>query len=174
MVLGDLRAHCSFATGVRETEASCAVAMAAQGGASRGLQGRDGRPGGLRRALRPGPGGHSPPAPTVSRTPLDGDGIDPQAVPLRVALTLGGGPGAGSQAGAPGGGRLVADFGGSSPGAGAINCPLPFTRSVVYACVRCLLGQDLPNNGGYFEPSTSWPRRGRSSTPSPAPSRPAA
>ena len=33
---------------------------------------------------------------------------------------------------------------------GAINCPLPFTRSVVYACVRCLLGRDLPNNGGYF------------------------
>ena len=50
-----------------------------------------------------------------------------------------------------GGGRLVADFGGSSPQVrGAINCPLPFTRSVVYACVRCLLGQDLPNNGGYF------------------------
>jgi N-methylhydantoinase B len=46
---------------------------------------------------------------------------------------------------------IVADFTGSAPQVrGAINCPLPFTRSVVYACVRCLLGRDLPNNGGYF------------------------
>jgi N-methylhydantoinase B len=29
---------------------------------------------------------------------------------------------------------------------------LPFTRSTVYACVRCLLAQDVPNNGGYVRP----------------------
>ena len=52
-----------------------------------------------------------------------------------------------------GNGTLTADFTGSAPQVrGAINCPLPYTRSVVYACVRCLLSQDLPNNGGYFRP----------------------
>jgi N-methylhydantoinase B len=69
---------------------------------------------------------------------LDGDGIDPDPVVLRVAVAVAGD-------------RIVADFGGTSPQVrGAINCPLPFTRSVVYACVRCLLSRDLPNNGGYF------------------------
>lgn len=71
---------------------------------------------------------------------LDDDGIDPQPIPLRVAVTVAGD-------------ALTADFTGSAPQVqGAINCPLPFTRSVVYACVRCLLDQDLPNNGGYFRP----------------------
>src|SRR5919108_4953159 len=71
---------------------------------------------------------------------LDDDGIDPTPIPIRVAVTVRGG-------------TLTADFTGSaSQVRGAINCPLPFTRSVVYAAVRCLLSQDLPNNGGYFRP----------------------
>ena len=142
MVLGDLRAQlAACATGVRETEA---LLRRRYGGAA----GRRAIPQAFkaetdalvayaerfaRARLAALPAGTY-----RFEDALDGDGIDPQAVPLRVALTLGGG-------------RLVADFGGSSPQVrGAINCPLPFTRSVVYACVRCLLGQDLPNNGGYF------------------------
>lgn len=71
---------------------------------------------------------------------LDDDGIDPEPIPIRVAVTVACD-------------SLTVDFTGSAPQVqGAINCPLPFTRSVVYACVRCLLSQDLPNNGGYFRP----------------------
>jgi N-methylhydantoinase B len=71
---------------------------------------------------------------------LDDDGIDPDPIPIRVAITIQGD-------------ELTADFSGSAAQVqGAINCPIPFTRSVVYACVRCLLSQDLPNNGGYFRP----------------------
>ena len=71
---------------------------------------------------------------------LDGDGIDPAPIPLQVAVTVHGD-------------SLTVDFTGSAPQVrGAINCPLPFTRSTVYACLRCLLSPDLPNNGGYFRP----------------------
>ena len=138
MVLGDLRAQLAAChTGVRETGAL--------------LRRRYGDGGGLaafraetaalvdyaerfaRAELRALPDGTY-----VFEDALDGDGIDPDPVVLRVALTLSGD-------------RLVADFTGSSPQVrGAINCPIPFTRSVVYACVRCLLSRDLPNNGGYF------------------------
>src|SRR4029078_13737570 len=49
--------------------------------------------------------------------------------------------------------RLVADFTGSAPQVkGAINSPIPFTKSAVYACVRHLIGGDPPNNEGYFRP----------------------
>ncbi|HEX2516456.1 MAG TPA: hydantoinase B/oxoprolinase family protein, partial [Chloroflexota bacterium] len=161
MVLGDLRAQlAACATGVRETEALLRRRYSRGGGAARRWGGRlRGEGSGVQDGGRGVPGAFKAetdalvayaerfararlaalPAGTFRfEDALDGDGIDPQAVPLRVALTLGGG-------------RLVADFGGSSPQVrGAINCPLPFTRSVVYACVRCLLGQDLPNNGGYF------------------------
>ena len=48
---------------------------------------------------------------------------------------------------------MVADFTGSAPQVqGAINSPLPFTKSAVYACVRHLIGGDPPNNEGYFRP----------------------
>ena len=139
MVLGDLRAQlAACATGVRETEA---LLRRRYGGGRGGPPAFKAETDALvayaerfaRARLAALPAGTY-----RFEDALDGDGIDPQAVALRVALTLGGG-------------RLVADFAGSSPQVrGAINCPLPFTRSVVYACVRCLLGQDLPNNGGYF------------------------
>ncbi len=71
---------------------------------------------------------------------LDDDGIDPAPIPIRVVVRIAGD-------------TLTADFRGTALQVqGAINCPLPFTRSVVYACVRCLLSQSLPNNGGYFRP----------------------
>ena len=71
---------------------------------------------------------------------IDDDGIDPGAIPIRVTITV-----AGDQ--------LTADFTGTAPQVrGAINSPLPFTKSAVYACVRHLIGGDPPNNEGYFRP----------------------
>jgi N-methylhydantoinase B len=71
---------------------------------------------------------------------IDDDGIDPDPIPIRVAVTVAGD-------------RLVADFTGSAPQVkGAINSPIPFTKSAVYACVRHLIGGDPPNNEGYFRP----------------------
>src|SRR5262249_17522744 len=65
---------------------------------------------------------------------LDDDGIDPDPIPLTVALTVAGD-------------RMIADFTGSAPQVrGGINSPLPFTKSAVYATVRHLIGGDPPNN----------------------------
>ncbi|HUX87215.1 MAG TPA: hydantoinase B/oxoprolinase family protein [Chloroflexota bacterium] len=69
---------------------------------------------------------------------LDDDGIDPDPIPIRVAIEVRGD-------------QLEVDFAGSAPQVkGAINSVLSFTRSAVYACVRCLLPPDIPNNEGYF------------------------
>jgi N-methylhydantoinase B len=69
---------------------------------------------------------------------LDDDGIDPDPIPIKVAVTV-----AGDQ--------LSVDFTGSGAQVkGAINSVLSFTRSATYACVRCLLPQNIPNNEGYF------------------------
>ncbi len=69
---------------------------------------------------------------------LDDDGIDPDPIPIRATVSV-----AGDQ--------LSVSFDGSSPQVrGAINSVLSFTKSTVYACVRCLLPLDLPNNEGYF------------------------
>jgi N-methylhydantoinase B len=71
---------------------------------------------------------------------IDDDGIDPEPIPIKVTITVAGD-------------RLTADFTGSAPQVkGAINSPLPFTKSAVYACVRHLIGGDPPNNEGYFRP----------------------
>lgn len=69
---------------------------------------------------------------------LDDDGIDPDPIPIRVALTVAGD-------------HLTVDFAGSGAQVrGAINSVMSFTRSTTYACVRCLLPLDIPNNEGYF------------------------
>jgi N-methylhydantoinase B len=69
---------------------------------------------------------------------LDDDGIDVDPIPIQVAVTV-----AGDQ--------VEVDFTGSAPQVkGAINSVLSFTKSTVYACIRCLLPSTLPNNEGYF------------------------
>lgn len=69
---------------------------------------------------------------------LDDDGIDPEPIPIRVAVTVAGD-------------RLTVDFAGSAGQVrGAINSVIAFTRSTTYACVRCLLPQNIANNEGYF------------------------
>jgi N-methylhydantoinase B len=71
---------------------------------------------------------------------IDDDGIDPDPIPIVVTLIVAGE-------------RITADFTGSAPQVkGAINSPLPFTKSAVYACVRHLIGGEPPNNEGYFRP----------------------
>ena len=50
---------------------------------------------------------------------------------------------------------------------GAINCVLSFTRSSVYACIRCLLPPTLPNNEGYFRAIKSSRRPGTLVNPLP-------
>ena len=51
------------------------------------------------------------------------------------------------------GDELCFDFAGSSPQLPAgINSTLSFTKSGVYAAVRCLMPRDLPTNEGFFRP----------------------
>lgn len=69
---------------------------------------------------------------------LDDDGIDPGPIPITVTVEV-----AGS--------ALSVDFTGTAPQvAGAINCVASFTRSEVYACLRCLMRTDIPTNSGFF------------------------
>lgn len=69
---------------------------------------------------------------------LDDDGIDPGPIPITVTVEV-----AGS--------ALSVDFTGTAPQvAGAINCVASFTRSAVYACLRCLMRTDIPTNSGFF------------------------
>ena len=73
---------------------------------------------------------------------IDDDGIDDEPIPITVAITVAGE-------------EMLVDFTGSAPQVrGAINSPLPFTKSAVYACVRHLIGGEPPNNEGYFRPIT--------------------
>jgi N-methylhydantoinase B len=73
---------------------------------------------------------------------LDDDGFSPDPIPFKVAVTV-----AGDQ--------LEVDFTGSSAQVkGAINSVMSFTRSAAYACVRCLLPSNIPNNEGYFRAIT--------------------
>jgi N-methylhydantoinase B len=73
---------------------------------------------------------------------IDDDGMDPDPIPIRVAITVTGD-------------SLEVDFEGTAPQVrGAINATGSFARSAVYACVRGLMSADIPNNGGYFRPIT--------------------
>ena len=71
---------------------------------------------------------------------IDDDGIDPDPILIQVKVSIKGD-------------EVHADFTGTSPQAkGAINPNFAFSKSCVYAAVRCLLSPDLPNNAGYFRP----------------------
>ncbi len=69
---------------------------------------------------------------------LDDDGIDSGPIPIAVKITVSGE-------------RFVADFEGTAPQVkGALNCALAFTKSAVYACLRCLMHTSIPTNSGFF------------------------
>ncbi len=67
----------------------------------------------------------------------DHDGTADRAVPIHVAVTIGGG-------------RIRLDFTGTSPQVrGSINSTLSFTESAAYAAVRSLCDDDIPVNAGF-------------------------
>jgi len=71
---------------------------------------------------------------------LDGDGIDPDPIPIVATVTIAGD-------------AMTIDLTGSAPQVrGAINCVYPFTLSTALACVRSIVDLSIPNNAGYFRP----------------------
>jgi len=68
---------------------------------------------------------------------IDGLGEDPQDVILELALTVAGD-------------RVIADWSGSSAQVkGGINAPFPFTKASVYAALRAIMPEEVPNCHGY-------------------------
>lgn len=71
---------------------------------------------------------------------LDGDGMDPSPIPIRVTLTVTGE-------------TAVVDFTGTAgPCAGNLNCPRSVTASALAYVLRCLVPDDCPANGGLLTP----------------------
>lgn len=69
---------------------------------------------------------------------IDGDGFGLDPIPITVTIHVKGD-------------HLVADFTGSSPQVrGSINSTFSYTKSSAYLSVRCMLGQDVPNNAGVY------------------------
>ncbi|MGE0876804.1 MAG: hydantoinase B/oxoprolinase family protein [Burkholderiales bacterium] len=69
---------------------------------------------------------------------IDDDGLSPEPVPIRVAVTVHED-------------SVSVDYAGSSPQVkAAINSTLSFTKSLTYLSVRCALKGDVPNNAGVF------------------------
>lgn len=74
------------------------------------------------------------------RNHIDGIGTDPQPIPFCVSLTVSGD-------------EVEVDWTGTSPEVRAgINAPVPFTRAAVYAAIRSVLSQDIPNAQGFTRP----------------------
>jgi N-methylhydantoinase B len=71
---------------------------------------------------------------------LDDDGQGARDLPIRLAVTIGGG-------------RVRFDFTGTAPQSrGAVNAPLAVTRSAVTYAILCLLPEEVPFNDGCFAP----------------------
>ena len=71
---------------------------------------------------------------------IDGDGIRPEPIEIRVRVTIAAD-------------ELTADFAGTSPQAtGSINPNLPYTTSAVYAVLKTLTDPSIDANAGFFRP----------------------
>ena len=71
---------------------------------------------------------------------IDDDGVTEDPVPIKVNIIKDGD-------------TLTADYTGTSPQVrGAINATLSYTTSITYACVKSVLGAEIPNNSGFFRP----------------------
>ena len=71
---------------------------------------------------------------------IDGLGDPPEAIVFDLEVTVKGG-------------EIVVDWTGTSPQVkGAINCPVPFTKSAAYLAVKCLAEQEIPNFEGFTRP----------------------
>lgn len=74
------------------------------------------------------------------RNHIDGIGADPEPIPFCVTLTVSGD-------------EVEVDWTGTSPEVRAgINAPVPFTKAAVYAAIRSVLSQDIPNAQGFTRP----------------------
>jgi len=68
---------------------------------------------------------------------MDNDGVSDKRVRIKAKLEVGD--------------KIKVDFEGSAPQQkGNINAPLPVTKSGVYYAFRCLLGEDIPLNEGFY------------------------
>ena len=73
---------------------------------------------------------------------IDNDGIDPQPIAIHVKLKIDGD-------------EVFVDFDGTSPQAkGSINPNFAYTKSNVYAVVKCLIDPAIQSNSGFFRPFT--------------------
>lgn len=71
---------------------------------------------------------------------LDGLGEDPEPIRFQVRVTISGDD-------------VEIDWSGTSPQVkGAINGPMPATRSIAYVSIRAAIGLDIPNCAGYMRP----------------------
>ncbi len=71
---------------------------------------------------------------------LDDDGLSPDPVPIRVAITLRGG-------------GMTVDFSGSAPAVrGSVNAVSAIVHSAISYVIRCIVGTTLPMNHGVFAP----------------------
>ena len=71
---------------------------------------------------------------------IDGLGDPPEAIVFDLEVTVKGE-------------EIVVDWTGTSPQVkGAINCPVPFTKSAAYLAVKCLAEQEIPNFEGFTRP----------------------
>lgn len=75
-----------------------------------------------------------------ARDYIDGLGSEPDPIVFNLEVTVKGE-------------EIVVDWTGTSPQVeGAINCPIPFTKSAAYLAVKCLARQDIPNFEGFMRP----------------------
>src|SRR5574341_1820309 len=73
---------------------------------------------------------------------LDDDGITDDPVPIRVKITIKRD-------------QMTVDFTGSSPAVtGSVNAVSAIVHSAIGYVIRCVAGEDLPNNHGVFAPIT--------------------
>jgi N-methylhydantoinase B len=71
---------------------------------------------------------------------LEGDGVSPDDIAIRLAVTVSGD-------------RMSIDFAGTADAVeGNVNCPLAVTRSACYFALRVLLPDDVPANAGTYAP----------------------
>ncbi|MDP7603635.1 MAG: hydantoinase B/oxoprolinase family protein, partial [Alphaproteobacteria bacterium] len=71
---------------------------------------------------------------------LDGLGEAPEALTLKVSVDIDGD-------------HLTVDWSGTSDQVpGAINCPIPFTKSAAFLVVKCLTEAEIPNFQGFIRP----------------------
>jgi len=73
---------------------------------------------------------------------IDDDGITPDPIAIQVKVVIEGD-------------EILVDFTGTSPQAkGSINPNLAYTKSTVYAVIKCLTDPDINANSGFFRPIT--------------------